>query len=241
MAALVLAAGAARAQQTKKVVNFLYQGQVKETYFVLKDKPKVRHGSYQKMRDTEPMVTGFYKQGLRDSLWTEYWGPNQRAAVGHFALDKPVGVWNYYGGGDTLIQRYNHSTRQLEYAMDPPANRRREYTVLRDGARVRTALDRPPLFIGGESTMLRLIAQEVKYPVDAMRSRVSGEVVVELLIDEQGRASTPRVSKSLGHGCDEEVLRAVQLLPSSDWIAGVLGGQPVATVIEIPFQFKMMR
>ena len=58
------------AQQTKKVVNPLDYGQW-ETYYVLRDQPQLRQGPYKMEQGRIPrislLLTGFYKQGQRDS------------------------------------------------------------------------------------------------------------------------------------------------------------------------------
>ena len=56
-------------QETKKIRN-LEDG---ETYFVLKSDKTIKHGEYKKFAyGRSLLVKGFYKQGLRDSIWECY-------------------------------------------------------------------------------------------------------------------------------------------------------------------------
>jgi protein TonB len=86
--------------------------------------------------------------------------------------------------------------------------------------------------------MNQAVGTSVRYPALALRNRAGGDVVIEFLVDEQGRASGHRVKSGVGYGCDEEALRAVQQLPAG-WLPGVLAGQPVAALMEVPVKFRI--
>src|SRR5258706_15833284 len=49
----------------------------------------------------------------------------------------------------------------------------------------------------------------LKYPKAAAKNKISGEVVIEMDVDENGMLSNPKVIKSIGYGCGEEALRIV--------------------------------
>lgn len=91
---------------------------------------------------------------------------------------------------------------------------------------VETTLERPPLFIGGNTHMTYLVNENVTYPVDAMVNGISGTVDVTFNIDEYGRTSDFRITKRLGYGCDEEALRVVRLF-SNCWLPAIYNGQAV--------------
>ena len=228
------------AQPTKKVVNTLDYNQ-RETYYVLRDQPQLKHGPYKMEQGRAPrislLLTGFYKQGQRDSTWTEYsWG-NHRTGVGQYAQDHKVGVWQYYSyDGDTLIQQYDYSARQLRYARVTPAEKARKYMVVRGDETQELLLDRPPLYLGGQSAIAGIVGRNIRYPVQALRTHVEGRVIIDFLVDEQGRVADYRVKSGIGGGCDEEALRAVQLAPSS-WLPGILAEQPVAVRMEVSVTF----
>ncbi len=48
------------------------------------------------------------------------------------------------------------------------------------------------------------------YPEEALREGVQGLIVLEMTVDEQGRASGVKVVRGLGHGCDEAWVAAVR-------------------------------
>ncbi|AII53783.1 energy transducer TonB [Hymenobacter sp. APR13] len=232
---------AATAQKTTKVVVKQTNPWSHETYYVLQEDKKVKHGPYLKERTgprTMPVLAGFYKQGQRDSTWVEYGWNGRLQGTGQYRNDQKTGVWSYYAFGDTLEQRYNHSTRILEFARIRPADQRKQYTIVEGTNSRQVTLDRPPLYIGGQQVMNQAVATSVQYPPQALRNRTGGEVVIEFLVDEQGRASGHRVKSGIGLGCDEEALEAVQQLPA-EWLPGMLAGQPVAALMEVPVKFQI--
>ncbi len=56
-------------QQTKKVTD----KESNETFYVLKSDKKIRHGEYKKFHHKDKLlVKGYYKQGVKDSIWECY-------------------------------------------------------------------------------------------------------------------------------------------------------------------------
>ncbi|WBA43103.1 energy transducer TonB [Hymenobacter canadensis] len=232
---------AATAQKTTKVVVKQSNPWSQETYYVLQDNKNVKHGPYLQQSNSlraQPIQQGFYKQGQRDSTWIEYGWNGQRQGTGAYRNDQKTGTWSYYAAGDTLEQRYNHSTRTLEFTRIRPADQQKQYTVVEGAGSRQVSLDRPPLYIGGQQAMNQAVGTSVRYPALALRNRAGGDVVIEFLVDEQGRASGHRVKSGVGYGCDEEALRAVQQLPAG-WLPGVLAGQPIAALMEVPVKFRI--
>ncbi|HEX3130876.1 MAG TPA: TonB family protein [Thermoanaerobaculia bacterium] len=69
----------------------------------------------------------------------------------------------------------------------------------------------PPYRVGGEvSRPEKVSGDPPAYTEMARRARITGVVIVEAVIDEQGNVLTPRVLKGLPMGLDEQVVDAVQ-------------------------------
>jgi TonB family protein len=82
-----------------------------------------------------------------------------------------------------------------------------------------------------------LYKPEPKYSDDARRARLSGEVIVQLVIDQNGRPRDMRIVRSLGLGLDEEALKCV-----GKWRfkPGTKDGKPVAVVGEATVGFHLL-
>ncbi len=60
--------------------------------------------------------------------------------------------------------------------------------------------------------MKKFIADNLRYPSEALEQKVEGTVFIKYDVDHQGNVKEARVISSLGHGCDEEAVRIVKLL-----------------------------
>lgn len=94
----------------------------------------------------------------------------------------------------------------------------------------------PPLPVGGDVKPARLISSARPiYPSIARSQRVSGDVVVDALIDEQGHVTTMKVlsGPSLLHQAATEALRQWKYQPAT------LDGKPVSMHLSVTLQFRL--
>ncbi len=85
--------------------------------------------------------------------------------------------------------------------------------------------------------MLQFIFSNLKHPDAAKEAGVKGTVVVKFTVASDGTLKDASIVEGLGHGCDEEVLRLVELMPK--WLPATdEGGAAVDTEWEIDVKFK---
>ncbi len=94
-------------------------------------------------------------------------------------------------------------------------------------------LDKCPEPIGGITELLK----KLRYPPQAKRNKISGDVLLEVTVDEFGFVTSSKVVKGIGYGCDEAAQSAViktQFSPAK------VDGKEVDSVIKInvPFILK---
>jgi TonB family protein len=82
------------------------------------------------------------------------------------------------------------------------------------------SIDSAPQIKGG----IEAILEAIRYPPEARFSGVSGEVIVELVIDENGDVVQSEVIEGLGAGTDEEALRVVEAI---EFRPAMVNGSPV--------------
>lgn len=93
------------------------------------------------------------------------------------------------------------------------------------------------LRVGGDVKAPVVIERrEPQYPEVARKARISGIVIVEVIIDQSGAVTAGRVLKPLPFGLDEEALRAVK---TWRFRPGTRNGQPVATIFNLTVSFKL--
>lgn len=69
-----------------------------------------------------------------------------------------------------------------------------------------------PRFRGGESALRDFLKQNLKYPKEALDNKIEGAVEASYDVDGNGVVRNIKITESLGHGCDEEVIRLIKLL-----------------------------
>ena len=88
-----------------------------------------------------------------------------------------------------------------------------------------------------EEKMLSFIYTNIKYPAQARENGTQGMVVVKFVVEKDGSISSPEIARSIGGGCDEEVLRVIKLMP--DWVPGKQDGETVRVQFVLPVRFKL--
>lgn len=94
------------------------------------------------------------------------------------------------------------------------------------------AVQQMPEPVGGTQA----IYEKVTYPDMARKAGVEGEVVVNFVVDEEGDVVDPRVVRSLGAGCDEEAVRAIQ---ATEFRPGKQRGKPVKVRMQQRIVFRL--
>lgn len=69
-----------------------------------------------------------------------------------------------------------------------------------------------PRYGGGKEEFGKFIAENLRYPKEALKAGIEGKVLVEYEIDDNGFVHNPRVLTGIGYGCDEEAMRVIGLL-----------------------------
>ena len=98
-----------------------------------------------------------------------------------------------------------------------------------------TIVEEPPYFPNGMKALGQFISAYMKYPDEALKNNIKGQVIIEFTITESGSMTDFKVVRSLGHGCDEEAVRVLKLLP--DWVPGYQRGRAVRTKFTLPITF----
>ncbi len=94
-----------------------------------------------------------------------------------------------------------------------------------------------PQFPGGEAEMMKYLAQNIQYPVNAARNNVEGRVVLQFVVEKDGRIGEVKIARTVDPELDAEALRVVKSMPN--FIPGRQNGKPVAVWYTIPISFKL--
>lgn len=98
-------------------------------------------------------------------------------------------------------------------------------------------LENPPTYPGGIENFYRFLGQNIKYPADAVKNNIQGNVFLSFTIEKNGAVNDLKIDRGLGYGTDEEALRVVKL--AGMWNPGTIEGKAVAVKYNIPVKFTL--
>lgn len=89
----------------------------------------------------------------------------------------------------------------------------------------------------GISALYILIQKNLRYPALARNNKVQGTIYAGFIIDEKGFIKFPQILQGLGYGCDEEVVRVLNLM--QQWSPAQQNGRNVAIKYILPISFYL--
>lgn len=95
-----------------------------------------------------------------------------------------------------------------------------------------------PVFKDNEEALNRFITKNLRYPQQAMESKIEGYVFVSFVVEKNGKISNIRVLKDIGGGCGDEAVRIIKAMPR--WKPGVNWRQKfVRTKVKLRIKFDI--
>lgn len=104
-----------------------------------------------------------------------------------------------------------------------------------EGGGIGSSLDKFPEFPGGPDGVRRYIELTVIYPVQAIKKKINGVVIISFNINKQGEVDNIQVERGVNPMLDMEAIKAVKSMPR--WKPGIRHGKPVVVKFVIPVRF----
>ena len=99
-------------------------------------------------------------------------------------------------------------------------------------------IERKPTFNGSDaSEFSKWVAENMKYPKEAYEDGISGRVMVQFTISNDGSVRDVKVLRGVDERLDAEAVRVVSSSPK--WEPGVQDGKPVNVTFQFPVIFKL--
>lgn len=83
------------------------------------------------------------------------------------------------------------------------------------------------------------VYQYIKYPESALRDGIQGRVMVDFVIDKDGKVTDVRVVRGVDPDLDAEAVRVISASPK--WRPGKVKGNKVRSSVTIPVEFRLTR
>jgi periplasmic protein TonB len=183
-----------------------------ESYYVLKDDPNIKHGTYQYSNKKSLLEKGQYDNG------------------------KKIGTWEFYDAEGNLEQKYDYSTNQLLFNKEP--KQFGTYKIIVDGKPRDIIPDTLPIFIGGLSRYERFISNNLKYPGDSKSKGIEGRQFVLITLSKQGDILNASIYRPISPDIDQEALRLINELPK-EWIPARYQNENVEVIVGLPVLFRL--
>jgi len=200
----------------------------------------IKEGPYKSWYDNGKMETeGSYVRGHKEGLWKLYYFNGQQSDE-QFYHDDKIKYYQHWDedGGSTLVNGNGKFTAGIQhvevidslvfsiFSIDS-LTRDSVYVVVPENAEYK----------GGMQKFYDDIEKDLKYPKLAREYLTQGIVYVELTIDKSGKLFRTKVKQSIGAGCDEAALKAVEKRTS--WTPAKLRGKPVIQKMVLPIAFTL--
>ena len=135
---------------------------------------------------------------------------------------------------DFFPDRYYRYCRNRGYRLLPhPVTPVSEETTLYTKEEVDSVAK--PLIPGGWEAFPYILSK-LKYPEDAVRESIQGEVRLRYVVEQSGHITNVEIVQNVGGGCPQEVTR---VLRSLDWIPAIRNGMAVRSTQEISILFHL--
>jgi periplasmic protein TonB len=101
-------------------------------------------------------------------------------------------------------------------------------------------VERMPSFPGGIEAMYKFVYSEMRYPAEARKFGISGQVITQFVVNADGKIGDIEVTKSLGYGCDEEAIRIITVMQKKyTWNPGLHNDKAVPVKFTLPLKFHL--
>lgn len=100
------------------------------------------------------------------------------------------------------------------------------------------AVSTEPKFPGGESAMIRFIAENFRLPMIDIEQENTGIIYVQFVIDKEGYVCDAEIVRSISPTSDTEALRVVNAMPQ--WSPAMQSIRKVAVTFVLPIHVRLM-
>jgi TonB family protein len=154
------------------------------------------------------------------------WGDTRFREQGIVKDGKRDGEWKGFRN-DTLQYTEVYNNGILVKGMRIAGGKQIEYTKSHEAV----------AYTGGLQALGKFIGKNLRYPADARRLGMEGQVRVGFVVRKSGTLDSFSIVNTISKSLDEEAMRVVKLMP--DWTPLTIKGIPVDSRFVLPIRFKL--
>lgn len=195
----------------------------------------LRTGNWEYYKNGVVTEKGVYINDKRDGFWTYFEKEKGIIERGYYKDGNKVDKWTYHYY-NIPVQTYDHSLDSVLQFYDDKAES--EAIIDSNNKIVKAVLSRPPQYVGHKRQLQTDMARLTKYPLEARRMGLEGEVVVSFLVNENGTTSEFSLLRDIGGNCGNAVIDAYKT-NTTKWIPGTYNGRKVKVKFYQTVSFKL--
>jgi len=193
-------------------------GSLIKTYHTKDEKGAIKNGDYFSIKRGGGDTTGYFSNNKKDQEWNIYTSSNR--------LLKRIIYQN-----DVLINEKDSTQVQAEARIENAKSKDSSKDVVFKKVEIESS------FPGGASAWAKYLGNNLHYPKDAIKKDIQGTVVVQFIVNKEGKVENVRVVRSLEYSLDKEAARIIRESP--DWTPAVQDGRTVKSYKLQPIVFKL--
>jgi TonB family protein len=111
------------------------------------------------------------------------------------------------------------------------------FSIAQETEEIYSIADVMPEFPGKEEGLKKYISENIKYPEEAKKQGIEGNVFVKFAVGKTGKIIQSEIAKSPNELLNTEALRVINSLP--DWKPAIKDGKAVAVWYVVPIKFAL--
>jgi periplasmic protein TonB len=98
--------------------------------------------------------------------------------------------------------------------------------------------EKAPQFPGGIENFLKSVQDSMKYPLESLKNKIGGRVIISMTIDTTGLPKNIKILKGINTELDSEAVRIIRSLPLWDPAESDKKKIPVSFMVPVTFDLK---
>ena len=139
--------------------------------------------------------------------------------------------------GQTNVDNGQDDRTQFHTAVEEVVVEKKEEKPKEVKEEIHTLVEQMPQFPGGDAALMKYLSSHINYPPMAAENGVQGKVILQFVVEKDGRVGEVKIARSVDKDLDKEAIRVVKSLPK--FTPGRQNGYPVRVWYTLPVNFKL--
>jgi periplasmic protein TonB len=162
--------------------------------------------------------------------------------IGYYANGLPDKKWKIYTDRGRIIKELKYENGNFVSEKDSAqinTELKKEIDSLKLSTQTFSKVEIESEFAGGLPAWQRYLIKNLRYPDRAVSNYVQGNVIIQFIVNKDGKIENSEVIKSVEYSLDKEALRMIKNSP--DWIPAVQNGRKVKSYKKQPINFRLQK